>query len=107
MTLVGDMDVNSVVSILRGKSENLIEAASQASNISMQGINKHVTSALIVDCISRFLFLEDKFEKELQAIKYPLPDNSLIWGVLSLGEIANANQENIEFYNKTCVVGAL
>lgn len=107
MTLVGNMDVNSVISILKGENENLIQAASDASKVSIENAKKRVSSALIVDCISRFLFLEDDFEKELQAIKYPLPENSLIWGVLSLGEIANANQENIEFYNKTCVVGAL
>jgi hypothetical protein len=64
-------------------------------------------NAVIVDCISRFLFLEEDFEKELINIKTQFPQNSQFWGVLTLGEIANESKENIEFYNKTCVVGAL
>ena len=60
-----------------------------------------------IDCISRYLFLDERFKEELEAISSAYAPNTILWGVLSLGEIANANEEGIEFYNKTCVVGTL
>jgi len=108
IVLVGSLDTNSVLSILTANKKELLEAAKEAAEISI--LNKGdemIQSALVVDCISRFIFLEDSFPKELKAISKVYPDKTLLWGVLSLGEIANANQEGIEFYNKTCVVGTL
>lgn len=108
MTLVGEMDTNSVISILKGDSKNLVEAAKDASQKSIDNLKvKKAEQALLIDCISRFLFLDDNFNEELLNIKSSFDSDALVWGILSLGEIANANQENIEFYNKTCVVGAL
>ena len=59
---------------------------------------------LLIDCVSRALFLEDNFAQEVGAIceKY-VP----LIGVLSLGEISNSGKDYMEFYNKTCVVGIL
>lgn len=108
ITLVGEMDNNSVISILKGSKENLIMAAKQAATASLANTNSaHVSQSLLIDCISRYLFLENDFEKELQAIQSEFDTDVTLWGVLGLGEIANATQENIEFYNQTCVVGAL
>ncbi|AHJ12404.1 FIST signal transduction protein [Sulfurospirillum multivorans] len=108
IVLVGDLDENSVLLILKGEKEDLLEAAKEAAQISR--FNKEedtVQSILLIDCIARYLFLEELFPKELEAISSVYPSKSLLWGALSLGEIANANQEGIEFYNKTCVVGTL
>jgi hypothetical protein len=100
LILVGQMDKNSVINILKGDKNNLIKSAGLATKEAESSSN----TALVVDCISRVLFLGDDFAQELKEIS----DNSqgsLIFGVLSLGEIANKNQDYIEFYNKTCVVG--
>jgi len=108
MVLVGKLDENSVLSILKGEKEDLLEAAKEAAQDSR--LNKEsdaVQSTLLIDCIARYLFLGELFPKELEAISKIYPSKTLLWGVLSLGEIANANQECIEFYNKTCVVGTL
>ena len=63
--------------------------------------------ALMIDCISRYLFLEDDFKSELQgvnrAIKKKYPDLDL-YGVLSLGEISAYGNGFIELFNKTTVV---
>ena len=68
---------------------------------------KEVNNVLIVDCISRVLFLEDKFEEELNnvssAIKKDFSDAE-ISGALTLGEISSYNGY-LEFLNKTLVVG--
>lgn len=107
LSLIGNMDTNSVISILKGSKETLIQAAKQAA----LAANEHTTSksynVILVDCISRLLFLKESFQEELEAIKLVYPNEIVMWGMLTLGEIANANQEGIEFYNQTCVVGTL
>lgn len=105
--LVGNMDTNSVISILKGNKETLIQAAKEAALGAKEHASKKSSHIILVDCISRLLFLEDAFVEELEAIKSVYPSEMVMWGMLSLGEIANANQEGIEFYNKTCVVGTL
>lgn len=103
LVLVGEIDKNSVVYILKGNKKNLIDAAKNASsNIH----NDQADNLFGVDCISRVLFLEGEFEKELHAIASSHQDKTLS-GILTLGEIANNHEKFIEFYNKTCVVGLI
>lgn len=104
ITLVGSIDANSVIALLRGDKNKLIDAAKEATRIASKTACKEARSCFVVDCISRFLFLEDTFCEELEAIASCKHPSLPLWGVLSLGEIANANDEGIEFYNKTCVV---
>lgn len=106
LSLVGNIDQNSIIAILRGKNEKLIFAAKKAAILSNNHAPKNLHSVLLIDCISRFLFLEKDFSLELEAIASAYPPHTILWGMLTLGEIANANQEGIEFYNKTCVVGS-
>jgi len=107
ITLVGSIDNNSVIALLKGDKEKLIKAAKEASFIASLYASKEAHSVFLIDCISRFLFLEDAFLEELEAIRASQQPTLPLWGVLSLGEIANANEEGIEFYNKTCVVCTL
>jgi hypothetical protein len=106
LLLVGSIQENAVISIMQGIEEGLIDAAFAASTRAAEnaeGISNHL---LVIDCISRVLFLEDHFHKELEAIQKTSP-HSIMFGILCLGEIANNNDRYIEFFNKTCVVGAL
>lgn len=108
IVLVGKLDSNSVLSILKGEKEEIISAAHEAALLSRCEIpDESIQSVLLVDCISRFLFLDKDFTKEIKTIANAYPPKTMIWGILSLGEIANADQECIEFYNNTCVVGTL
>jgi hypothetical protein len=61
----------------------------------------------MIDCISRYSLLDKSFKEEMRAIRSVYAPKTILWGVISLGEIANDSQENIEFYNSTCVVGTL
>ena len=107
LILVGDMDKNSVVYILKGDKNKLIHSARLATQDAISR-KENLEGIFIVDCISRVLFLENDFQKELQTIKETLKqENVLMFGVLSLGEIANTNYDYIDFYNKTCVIGAI
>jgi len=107
LTLVGSIDTNSVIAILKGDAKKLIDAAKEAAQSATLNAPLSASSAFVIDCISRYLYLEDAFNEELHAITSEVGASYTTWGVLSLGEIANANDEGIEFYNKTCVVSAL
>lgn len=108
IVLVGDIEQNSTVNILIGDKKRLIESSATAINKALNKVNdlnkiKHV---ILFDCISRTIFLEEDFKKELNEIKRAIPEKK-VFGALSLGEIASNGNEYINFYNKTCVVGVL
>ncbi len=104
---VGEVPENSVLHILKGEEENLIQAAQKATNAALSEKNITVKEVLVVDCISRTLFLKDTYKKELEGIKKELDRQPIfVKGALSLGEIASLGEGYLEFYNKTIVVGA-
>jgi len=99
---------NTVLDILKGKSKSLINAAKLAATDSSK-LSGKVKNTLIIDCISRVLFLEDDFSKELIEVKKAIKsiDSNIIpEGVLTLGEISS-QEGYLEFYNKTIVIGLL
>ena len=105
LVLVGAMPQNSVISILKGKKENLLFAARDAAKFALEE-QEFPDLIFMVDCISRVLYLEDAFEQEIASVQ-EITGHIPLLGVLSLGEIANSSKNYIDFYNKTCVVGAL
>jgi hypothetical protein len=106
LVCVGEVPQESVVDILTGDLSSLVNAARNALALgkdAYKGSSPYKTT-LFIDCISRVLFLEDKFIEELDAVfdeKVPLI------GALTIGEIANSGKDYLEFYNKTAVVGVL
>ena len=108
LVCVGDVPENTTLNILKGHSPTLIEAAGQAALDSLAG--ESVAQCFVVDCISRVIFLQDDFEKELGAIakRVGAVNSELVpYGVLSLGEISSYGDGLLEFFNKTVVVGIL
>ncbi len=104
---VGEVEENTFLDILQGKPETLISAASTAVRESLEKTSQP-QKAILIDCISRVLFLEEEFEKELGAVTGPLKEENpeiSIAGALTLGEISSFGQGLIQFFNKTMVVG--
>ncbi len=105
LVCVGEVETGAFVNILTGNKDTLVGAASEATLQARQNKpSETVESFFFVDCISRVLFLESEFNSEITAVfsqnrKVPL------FGILSLGEIANSGGDYLEFYNKTSVVG--
>ncbi|MCP3900644.1 MAG: histidine kinase, partial [Desulfobacteraceae bacterium] len=103
---VGEVREGSFVDILNGDAESLIAAAGHAKQLSMKA-KKDTTKndmALFIDCISRVLFLEDKFTDEITEVwSEDLP----LVGACTIGEIANSGNDYLEFYNKTAVVAII
>lgn len=107
LVCVGELEDNMVVDILNGNGASLIAASKKATEDSVkQATAPH--KAILIDCISRILFLEDNFDKELstitETIKSEFPEVS-IGGALTLGEISSYGEGFLEFYNKTVVIG--
>lgn len=104
---VGELENNTVVDILNGDSHSLINAAQSAATNSLLSASSP-RKAIIIDCISRVLFLQDNFNNELTAVSSTLlndfPSIS-IGGAVTLGEISSYGEGFLEFYNKTIVVG--
>lgn len=109
ITCVGEVPQNAFVHILTGNHDSLVNAAAlalqRASEAKGSNAESPGTLTLLVDCISRFLFLGDEFHRELDAATR---DKHIpVIGMLTLGEIANSRKDYLEFYNKTSVVGIL
>jgi hypothetical protein len=113
LVCVGAVPVQRMVYILRGQPDELISAAQQGTVQAVQALQatgRPAAGGLLVDCISRVLFLGPRFGDELQAASQHLQQaagpEAPLFGVLSLGEIANNGTHVLDFYNKTFVLGA-
>ncbi len=95
----------SFIDILTGTPDSLVAAAKQSFTAAMDAFQEEANrTELLIDCISRALFLEDEFDREIEAV---YQENVPLIGALSMGEIANNGKDYLELYNKTCVVGIL
>jgi hypothetical protein len=106
LVCVGEVPQESYVYILTGDATSLVDAAARALTLSGESFHGHSEkrTTLFIDCISRALFLEGEFIRELEAVQQ---EGTALIGALTLGEIANSRRDYLEFYNKTSVVGAL
>ncbi len=104
---VGEVPAQAFVHILSGDPASLITAAREALRKGREVFDgrEGQRAVFVVDCISRFLFLGEDFERELEALS--IDAETPTFGVLSLGEIANSRKDYLEFYNKTAVVAVL
>jgi len=100
-----NVEEGSFVKILYGDIDLLLEGASKARNnaINSAGDSRVNAEIMIIDCISRVLFMGDSFDKELAI----LDPEKKAFGALTLGEIANNGDSYLEVFNKTAVVGAI
>jgi hypothetical protein len=108
---VGSVPVNSMVYILNGNPEHIISAAENAGAlVGEKSAGEQQASlglTLVFDCVSRVLYLGDKFQLEMAAIQRGVGYQRTIVGALSIGEIANTSRGTINLLNKSIVVGNL
>lgn len=102
---VGDVPVEVYVDIMCGTTATLIAAAEAALERATDTYpGPAAGSTLVIDCISRALFMEEDFIHELACLNR---HNAPVFGALTLGEIANNGTDFLEFYNKTVVVSII
>lgn len=107
--LSGEMPENSVLVVTKGYPDKLIAAAGTVTEQAKMAFESKMKiapgKALIIDCLTRALFLEDRFDEELKIIADKAGSDVFLFGVLSLGEIASTGDKYIELCNKTIVIG--
>ncbi len=108
---VGTIPENSVLNIMTAEKKQLVYAAYEAASASIMHnkVAQHQFS-LIIDCISRKLFLEDDFFEELKMIDkafeaFGIEEDFI--GAMTLGEIGAVGSGFPQFFNKTVVVGGI
>ena len=96
LLIVDEIPQGEFIYVLHGDKKKLLKGAADARDKGVSDINKAI---FCIDCISRVLFLGDDFCEEIATID----KSKNIFGVFSLGEIANFGT-NLEIFNKTVVV---
>jgi len=103
---VGNVPINSMVYLLKGNTDDLITSTEQAAlTLFSRKTENSLSTTMVFDCISRVLYMEDEFDKELNVIAKHCPTPTL-FGVLSLGEIANSQSGAIRLLNKSTVISS-
>ncbi|MCP9756479.1 hypothetical protein EGI26_15045 [Lacihabitans sp. CCS-44] len=107
ITCISEIPENSTLQILTGDPNTLINAAKEVAEMTLT--QKTERSCLLVfDCITRVMYLNERFKDELAAMKTVYDaEGSKIRGVATLGEIASSGTGFVEFYNKTIVACSL
>ncbi|TQQ82189.1 FIST signal transduction protein [Halonotius roseus] len=102
----GPVPEGEFVTVLSGEPDTLIGAAEQAADTALgdETVAEDAETLCVFDCISRQLYLEDSFDREVSAID---TDALPMVGALTIGEIANDGTGHLDYYNKTAVVAAV
>ncbi|MDF2985381.1 MAG: hypothetical protein K0R50_891 [Eubacterium sp.] len=92
------------VYVLKGDSELLLDSSIKIASICAKDAPEEYTP-LLFDCISRAMFLENAFIKELNNIQEKMKFD--VEGALSIGEISSKPNGEIVIHNKSTVLALL
>jgi hypothetical protein len=98
--IVDNVPEGEYIRIMNGNMDSLLEGAKIALMGAEINVGSDVAEQFCVDCISRVLYMQDEYDRELALLNNEKPMN----GVLSIGEIANSGEKILELFNKTIVV---
>lgn len=99
LTCFGDIPEGAFLNVLKGDEDSLAAAAGEAYDTIAAEADGNA-NVVLFDCISRVLYLEEAFERELEFIG---DDECPEFGALTIGEIANDGEGHLDYYNKTVV----
>jgi hypothetical protein len=98
---VADIPEGSDVYVLKGDVETLLASSKRiTSECPVEAGRKY--QPFLFNCISRAMFLEDKFTEELNNIQKSM--DYILEGALSIGEIATNHDGSIMIHNKSTVL---
>lgn len=101
---VADVPKNSDLYVLKGNIDTLLSSSLEiAKYCAAKAPDKYMP--LLFDCISRAMFMEERFSEELSNIQNKL--DFKVEGALSIGEIASANNGKLIIHNKSTILGLL
>jgi len=102
VTSVQEMDT---LYLMKGEPEELIASSRRLAEETFASGGE---VAFVFDCISRVLFLDREFTREIQTIHAAAKGAGLpLFGLTSIGELTNTGQGGIRIFNKTVLLGVL
>lgn len=109
MLFAGDIPEGSKVRFMKANFDRLIDAASQAANISLTNFNNiNPELAILVSCVGRKIILTDRIDEEVEAIKEVLGNKTIITGFYSYGEISPlVRGSSCALHNQTMTITCL
>lgn len=104
---ISEIPENSTLQILNGDPDTLVDAAKEVAKMTLTGKDT-VGFLMVFECISRVIYLGERFEEELKAMADVYTKcGCKIRGVSTLGEIASSGTGFVDLYNKTIVASSL
>lgn len=108
MTFAGNIPQGSIIRLMKGNFDKLIDAAYYAGNNALQNQSNEPKLALIVSCVGRKIVLGNRIEEELELAKSTLGTSTTICGFYSYGEFSpTLNQISCELHNQTITITTL
>jgi len=105
MTFAGNIPQGSMVRLMKGNIDKLIDAASNAAYKIKKRSTERNQLALLVSCVGRRIVLGERIEEELEVIRDEFGENTLLCGFYSYGEIS-PTLKNVacELHNQTMTI---
>ena len=107
LACVGEIPQGSMVSILDGETQSMVEAARSAALEAKEHLgDAEAAGVLLFDCVCRGMILKDDFHREIEAVRSVFGDVPTA-GFLTYGEIARYRGRLDGWHNATAVVVAI
>jgi hypothetical protein len=105
MTFAGNIPQGSMVRLMKGNIDKLIDAASNAAYKIKKRSTERNQLALLISCVGRRIVLGERIEEELEVIRHEFGENTLLCGFYSYGEIS-PTLKNVacELHNQTMTI---
>ena len=105
MTFAGNIPVGSMVRLMKGNFDKLIDASYNAAAKIHKNQNHEPELALLVSCVGRKIVLGNRIEEEIEVVKEVFGDKMLVCGFYSYGEISpTLNKVACELHNQTMTI---
>lgn len=107
LTCAAEIPKGSLVSILDGEPNCMIDAARSAAEEARERLGSNgAAGVLLFDCVCRGMILKDQFAREIEAVRSVFGDIPIA-GFLTYGEIAKYAGRLDGWHNATAVVAAV
>jgi hypothetical protein len=108
LTFAGDVPTGYRARLMRASLEKLVDGASGAAQVSVEGAPGPTSLAILVSCVGRKLVLQQRVEEEIEEVAAVLGPQAVLTGFYSYGEIAPfAVSAPCELHNQTMTVTTL
>lgn len=106
LVVAGPIEDESMLSLMYSDHRGTLDSSVRCMTKIKENIsNLEEKECFWVECVGRELLLGTLFKEELKTISEHLSPIKKVYGVLSLGKIANGSTRYIEYFNETCAMG--